>query len=298
MKICVTGASGFIGSNLCYYLKNLGHEVYPICSHTCKISDDFGENTRFIGMFGFDTNILKHVDGIMHLSANNDTLSNQSSEMLRANFYDSKNLLKYSIKYRHKFFIYASSTAVYGKTSNVITEDIKPKANTIYSKSKLKFDKFIVKTNPRLRWTGLRLCNIYGPNEIQKTRRSSYLNQILDNMIANKDVYLFEDGTQQRDWCYVEDVCSAFTNAINNSKNGIYNIASGQAVSFIDLFNECAKVTGYKKSPIFIENKYKNQYQNKVIVDISTASKYLSYVPKYNIAEGIKTLYELKINNI
>ena len=90
-------------------------------------------------MFGFDTNILKHVDGIMHLSANNDTLSNQSSEMLRANFYDSKNLLKYSIKYRHKFFIYASSTAVYGKTSNVITEDIKPKANTIYSKSKLKF---------------------------------------------------------------------------------------------------------------------------------------------------------------
>ena len=122
-------------------------------------------------MFGFDTKVLKHVDGIVHLAANNDTLSKQNNEMLRANFYDSRKLLRLGRKNYHKFFVYASSTAVYGKTNHVITEHLKPKANNVYSKSKLKFDKYMIKDDPFIKWVGLRLCNVYGPHEKNKARR-------------------------------------------------------------------------------------------------------------------------------
>jgi ADP-L-glycero-D-manno-heptose 6-epimerase len=291
MRIFITGASGFIGSNLCKYLKNEGHEIYPLCTQTCEISDMFPETSVFQSVFGFDTKILKKVDGIIHLAANNDTVSKQSGEMLRSNFYTSKKLLSLSKRYNHSFFVYASSTAVYGKTSELITEQTKTRSKTIYSKSKLKFDKFITKLNPRIHWVGLRLCNVYGPNENNKTRRSSYVNQILNKMIKNQKVELFENGEQIRDWCYVEDVCHAFSNAISSKKSGIYNIGSGNSISFNDLFNICSNITGYNQQPVYIENKFKSNYQESIKLDIILPYTELNYNPKYSLESGIEKLY-------
>ena len=64
MKVFVTGATGFVGTNLCLYLKNNGVEVHPLCNHTGLVSDTFGNNAIFNTIFGFNTDVLKHVDGI------------------------------------------------------------------------------------------------------------------------------------------------------------------------------------------------------------------------------------------
>ena len=298
MDICVTGASGFIGTNLCFYLEKLGHTVYPVCTSTCLVSDYFRKNTVFQGLFGFDTSVLKYCEGIVHLAANNDTLSEQNSEMLRANFYDSKKLLRLARKNFHKFFIYASSTAVYGQANQTITETTKAKSNTIYSKSKLKFDKFMIKNDPFIKWVGLRLCNVYGPHEKQKGRRASYLSQMLNNMLENKPVKLFEDGTQIRDWCYVEDVCQAFLKAIHSKYTGIYNIGSGKSVTFNELFDTLSEITGYKQKPLWIPNKIAKQYQSLVNLDIEKAQQVLGYEPEYDIDSGIKSYYSWKKNNL
>jgi ADP-L-glycero-D-manno-heptose 6-epimerase len=298
MNICVTGASGFIGTNLCFYLEKLGHTVYPVCTSTCLVSDYFRKNAVFQGLFGFDTSVLKHCEGIVHLAANNDTLSEQNSEMLRANFYDSKKLLRLARKNFHKFFVYASSTAVYGQVNQTITETTKAKSNTIYSKSKLKFDKFMLKNDPYIKWVGLRLCNVYGPHEKQKGRRASYLGQMLNDMIENKPVKLFEDGTQRRDWCYVEDVCQAFFRAIHSKYTGIYNIGSGKSVTFNELFDKLSEVTGYKQKPLWIPNKIAKQYQSVVDLDIEKAQQVLGYEPEYDIEAGIKSYYSWKKNNL
>jgi ADP-L-glycero-D-manno-heptose 6-epimerase len=298
MDICVTGASGFIGTNLCFYLEKLGHTVYPVCTSTCLVSDYFRKNTVFQGLFGFDTSVLKYCEGIVHLAANNDTLSEQNSEMLRANFYDSKKLLRLARKNFHKFFIYASSTAVYGQANQIITETTKAKSNTIYSKSKLKFDKFMIKNDPFIKWVGLRLCNVYGPHEKQKGRRASYLGQMLNNMLENKPVKLFEDGTQIRDWCYVEDVCQAFLKAIHSKYTGIYNIGSGKSVTFNELFDTLSEITGYKQKPLWIPNKIAKQYQSLVNLDIEKAQQVLGYEPEYDIDSGIKSYYSWKKNNL
>lgn len=296
MNILVTGASGFIGSNLCFYLHEKGHDVYPVCTHTCEVSDYFKKTSVYQGMFGFDTKVLKHCHGIIHLAANNDTLSMQNGEMLRANYYDSKKLLKLARRNYHKFFVYASSTAVYGKNSNLLREDTKARANTSYSKSKLKFDKTMLKEDPFIGWAGLRLCNVYGPNELAKGRRSSYLGQMLQDMIDNKPIKLFEDGTQVRDWCYVKDVCQAFEKAIYTKRTGVYNVASGKSVSFLELFEVLKKVTGYTGEIQWITNKNAKQYQDSVVVCIEKARELLGYEPEYNLEKGIQEYYEWKKN--
>jgi ADP-L-glycero-D-manno-heptose 6-epimerase len=297
MRILVTGASGFIGTNLCLHLADEGHEVYPVCTHTCLVSDTFSKNAVFQGLFGFDTGVMKHVDGVVHLAANNDTVSTQNSEMLRANFYDSKKLLRLSRKLGHKFFVFASSTAVYGKTEKVIDEQTKPRANNVYSKSKLKFDKMMIKEDPFIKWVGLRLCNVYGPHENAKKRRSSYLGQMLDDMINDKPIKLFEDGTQKRDWCYVKDVCQAFSRAIHSKYTGIYNVGSGQSVTFLELFDVIAKITGYTQKIQWIPNKFEKQYQNLVELDLTKIREVLSYEPNFTLESGIKDYYKWKKNN-
>jgi UDP-glucose 4-epimerase len=188
MKIAVTGASGFIGGNLCFYLEKNGHTVYPICNTTNLVSDHFRKTCYFSGVFGAREKVFSEVDGIMHMAANNDTLSDQSYEMIKANLIESKKLLKISKKYNHKFFIYASSTAVYGQTDSILTENIKTNPVNVYAKSKLKFDEYMIKTNPNIKWCGLRFCNVYGPYEQEKGRRSSYLGQIIKSMMDSKKV--------------------------------------------------------------------------------------------------------------
>ena len=294
MNICVTGASGFIGTNLCFYLERQGCTVYPICTSTGLVSDHFKKTAVYQGLFGFDTSVLKHCEGIVHLAANNDTVSTQNSEMLRANFYDSKKLLRLGRKNFHKFFIFASSTAVYGKINKDIDETSKTKANNSYSKSKLKFDKYMTKTDPYIKWVGLRLCNVYGPHEENKGRRSSYLGQMLTAMMNNERVPLFEDGSQRRDWCHVEDVCQAFYRAIHSKYTGIYNIGSGNSYTFNELYDKLAKLTNYTEKPLWKPNIFAKQYQDNVTLNIEKAREVLSYEPIFDLDKGIKSYFEWK----
>lgn len=294
MKIFVTGATGFVGTNLCFHLKKHGHEVYPLCSHTGIVSDAFSQSTVFNGLFGFDSSILKNVDGIVHLAANNDTVSKQGAEMIEANFYDSKRLLNLSLKHGHKFFIYASSTAVYGKQNIVLDELARPKPLNIYSKSKLKFDKFMQKLSPPIKWAGLRLCNVYGPYEEFKLRRMSYLGQMLNKMLKNESIELFEDGNQKRDWVYVEDVCQAFRKACETNQSGIYNIGSGQSISFKDLFELLAINTKYTQPIKWIPNRYEKQYQDFTEVNWEKANSFFGFKPEYTLDSGIEEYIKYK----
>jgi ADP-L-glycero-D-manno-heptose 6-epimerase len=292
MKIAVTGASGFIGGNLCFYLEKNGYTVYPICNTTNLVSDHFGKNCYFSGVFGVREKVFSQVDGIMHMSANNDTLSDQSYEMIKANVIESKNLLKLALKYKHKFFVYASSTAVYGQTDLTLDESVITNPANVYAKSKLAFDNYMLKTNPNIKWCGLRFCNVYGPYEQDKGRRSSYLGQIIKTMMDGKKVKLFEHGEQKRDWVHVEDICQACCKSIYTKENSIYNIGSGRSISFNDLFDNIASKLMIFDKPKYILNKQKEQYQNFTQVDFKKATKNFGYFPEYDLDKGIEEYIE------
>lgn len=294
MKIIVTGASGFIGTNLVKYLKKHDHYVIAICDYTCE-AGDIADYAYYTGMLGLRMKHaeLWHADAIVHLAANNDTLCQDYHQMTDHNFMASEKMYKLAKKINCSHFIYASSMAVYG--NQIERED----PLNVYAGSKLLFDNYI-KTkikNDSMSLIGLRLCNVYGPYENQKGRRMSYLGQMLRNMIMNKKIKLFKEIDTKRDWVYVEDVCDAILKSLKSKNSGIYNIGSGNTISFIDLFEKLACTTGYKKKPELIKNKNIKSYQSIERNDITSAIKYLGYKPKYNFDKGIKKYYSEIIKN-
>lgn len=294
MKIIITGASGFVGTNLVKHLKKKSHHVTAICDYTCEAGDmaDYAYYTGLIGLKNKDIRSWK-ADAIVHLAANNDTLSNNFDQMMRHNFTSSKNMFKIARKLRCSHFIYASSMAVYGNEIN--TED---PLNT-YATSKLMFDNYMKSKlqNENIKIIGLRLCNVYGPHETNKGRRMSYLGQMLRNMILNKKIKLFEEIDVKRDWVYVDDVCEAISKGLNSNASGIFNIGSGNTISFIDLFNKLAAVTGYDKKPELIKNKHRDSYQSIESNDITPAKNSIGYNPKYDFDKGIEKYYSEIIKN-
>ena len=285
MRIFITGADGFIGSNLCFYLEKLGHEIVPLCSNTNFVSDHF-KNTIYRGIFGFPQEKLSDCDGIIHMAAQNDTTTKNEPETIRLNYEESVKLHQLGQKYNHKFFVYASTAAVYGSVSERIKESHPAKPLNIYAKSKLMFDEY-VKDNS-LNCIGLRFCNVYGPNEDQKSRRKSYIKQMIDDISKNKNVKLFTDGTQKRDWVYVLDVCQAVEKSIKSKNYGIYNIGSGTSISFIELFNFIKSIFKDSSSEIeWVDNPIKDQYQNFTELDVSFAKEKINYEPEYDIYKGI-----------
>lgn len=295
MKIIVTGASGFIGTNLVKYLKKKSHHVIAICDHTCE-AGDIADYVYYTGLLGLQEKHAKlwKADAIVHLSANNDTLCEDVTQMIDHNFVASKKMYELAKTINCSHFIYTSSMAVYGNNS-----DNKEDPLNAYASSKLLFDNFIKDQldKDKIKTISLRLSNVYGQYENEKGRRMSYLGQMLQNMIANKDVKLFKEVNAKRDWVYVEDVCDAIYKSLKSKSNGIYNIGSGTTISFMDLFKKLADVTGYKKLPKLIANKKIESYQSIENNDISLAIKHLKYKPKYSIDCGIKKYYSILKKN-
>ena len=289
MKIIVTGASGFIGTNLVKYLKAKNHFVSVICDQTCE-SSDIADYAFYTGLLGFKEKYfnIKQADALIHLAANNDTLDNNTKQMINQNFLASKKMYKFAKKLNCSHFIYASSMAVYG---NKINEE--DPLNT-YATSKLMFDNFVkrIATQEKMKLIGLRFCNVYGPHEEKKGRRMSYLGQMLRNMILNKKVKLYKETNTKRDWVYVEDVCEVIELCLSSNLSEIYNIGSGKTISFIELFKKLALITGYDKLPILIENDHINSYQNIDTNDISKAVQELGYNPKFTFDLGIQKYFD------
>jgi len=170
MNILVTGATGFIGFNL---IKKIIKQ-----KHTISITGKTKENPIFKKTY-FINNIknLKKQDVCFHMAANNDTTCTNSKEMFRANLHEPINLFNELLENGCKKFIYASSTAVYGNSPAPFSEKTKTNPLNLYAESKLAFDEFaedFAKKN-NISIIGLRYCNVYGPYEQIKEKRSSMI---------------------------------------------------------------------------------------------------------------------------
>jgi ADP-L-glycero-D-manno-heptose 6-epimerase len=153
--------------------------------------------------------------------------------------------------------VYASSAATYGngelgyKDDHSLIEKLQPL--NPYGISKNEFDKWALRQtqgNQPVFWAGLKFFNVYGPNEYHKARMASVVFHAFNQIKAIGKVKLFrshkegyKDGEQLRDFIYVEDVCNVMfwmmESMVNGQwsmeKNGIYNLGTGKARTFIDL---------------------------------------------------------------
>jgi ADP-L-glycero-D-manno-heptose 6-epimerase len=256
MYYIITGAAGFIGSNLVKALNERGENNIIAVDHLknadkfknlvdCEIADyldkeDFLEKLQD----GFFDGL---VSAVLHQGACSDTMETDGRYMMDNNYQYTLELLNYC-QNEEVPFLYASSASVYGGSS-VFKESRECEAPlNVYAYSKFLFDQIV-----RRRWqkrsaqiVGLRYFNVYGSREAHKGRMASVAYHFFNQYRAEGRVKLFEgcdgyaNGGQLRDFVSIEDVVNVNMYFLDNPhKSGIFNLGTGQAQSF----NEVAVAT-------------------------------------------------------
>ncbi|MGA7594836.1 MAG: ADP-glyceromanno-heptose 6-epimerase [Gallionella sp.] len=252
MYYIITGAAGFIGSNLVKALNERGENNIIVVDNLrnadkfrnlvdCEIAD-YLDKTDFLGKLreGFFDGL---VSAVLHQGACSDTMETDGRYMMENNYQYTLELLNYC-QNEEIPFLYASSASVYGGSS-VFKEnrDFEAPLN-VYAYSKFLFDQIV-----RRRWqkrsaqvVGLRYFNVYGPREQHKGRMASVAYHFFNQYRAEGRVRLFEgcdgyaNGAQLRDFVSIEDVVKVNMYFLDNpGKSGIFNLGTGQAQSFNDV---------------------------------------------------------------
>lgn len=269
--IVVTGAYGFIGSCLVSHLNHLQHTDIVVV-------DDFSKEEKVANLVGkkylqkierkdflewMDKN-GKSVSFVFHIGARTDTTLFDQAIFDELNLNYSKRLWKQCVKFSIPM-VYASSAATYGggehgyNDSHVLVQHLKPL--NPYGDSKNDFDKWVLnQTMIPPFWAGLKFFNVYGPNEYHKGRMASVILHAFRQIKEKGEMILFQshrpeykDGEQKRDFIYVKDVVKiALFLMEERPENGLYNVGSGKARTFLDLAKSTFKAMDEEKNISFI----------------------------------------------
>ena len=295
MNILVSGGAGFIGSHIAkLFIKN-DHDVTIIDNLVNGNKKNVNPKAKFFQMDILDNldNVFKKekFDAVIHNAALIDAVESKSKPELykKVNVQGTINLLENCRKFNVKKFIYASSNAVYGNPEYLPCDEKHPKAPVNpYGKTKLGAENKIIDFSHKhdINYTILRYSNIYGPR--QNPLKGGVIAKFLNRIINNKDLVIFGDGNQTRDFLFVGDVALANLLALE-TKNKIFNIGSGKAISINELCNEMNKLFNNK---VKINHSKPIEEIKKTYLDISLAKKEINWQPKTELEEGIKKTYQ------
>jgi len=299
MKIIVTGGAGFIGKHLVEFFitKGINITIFDNFSNSKKDSITYLKNQGVKIIEGDITkmqdinNAIKNHDIVIHLAAKisvQESIENPS-ETFQTNVEGTKNVLIACEKNNIKKIIVSSSAAVYGESEPKIKLTEKSEMNPIspYGESKVMMEREIRRfvENHDVNYVILRFFNIYGIG--QSLEYAGVITKFIKKIEMNKPLEIFGDGMQTRDFVSIKDIVNSIYDAMENGKNGTYNIASGKPITIRKLAELMISLS--KKDLKIIYNNTKKGDIRFSQADISLAKKELQYLPKYGV-ENIKNL--------
>lgn len=288
-NVLITGATGFVGAALCERLFKDGHQIYAVGSDL----ENKPPCHKFLplNLSGFAYDVLPNIDVCFHQAANNSTTDKDKENMIRANVTDPINLF-FSLAHNKncKQFIYASSSAIYGKLPIPHMEDGKTQPLNPYAESKLQFESLATQfaKDYNIKTVGLRYTNVFGPGESHKGKRASMIHQLFHTIWSGGFPVLFTDGTQKRDWVFIDDVVEANLKAMEYEGSGVFNVGSGENITFNEIIEVLDLELFADFPPLYMDCPFPEAYQDETLADLTKIKKELGYSPKYGIKEGIK----------
>jgi len=301
MKILVTGGAGFIGSHIANTLsREKSTAVVAVDDLSLGMPINLFQSVKFVKGSVMDYELTlelsKGCDYIFHSAAKSSSpmFKNDPREGVDVNVLGFMNLMESAKRNKVKKVIFASSSSMYSglpipfKESQTITPKTFYEAS-FYCREILARSYYL---ENGLNSIGLRYFSVYGPNEKHKGNFANNISQFLWNMTNGDSPIIYGDGTQTRDFTFVDDVVQANILALQSEERefGIYNIGTGIETSFSRIVEIINQHLGTDISATYVDNPIKN-YVRKTKADISLAKSELEYEPTWKSPEdGIAAL--------
>jgi UDP-glucose 4-epimerase len=275
----VTGGAGFIGAHVTNELIKLGHRVIVLDDLSGGYEENINPKALFIQGSITDEKLVQRIfeenkiDYVYHLAAY--AAEGLSHYIRRFNYNNnligSINLINEAIKNKIKCFVFTSSIAVYGAGQLPMCEDMTPSPEDPYGIAKFAVEQDLKSAHEQfgLDYIIFRPHNVYGEYQNIADKYRNVLGIFMNQLLQNKPLTIFGDGSQSRAFTYIGDVAPYIANSVNIPKayRQIFNIGADKVYSVNELANTIMDIVG-KKSPIsYVESR------NEVIHAYSDHSK-------------------------
>lgn len=304
-QFLVTGGAGFIGSHLAEHLVVHGAKKVRVVDNLSTGSMDNIAHLMSHQNFEFILNDLTNEQVCLDACSGMDIVFHQAALgsvprsieyplQTNANNVNAQlNILWACVQQKVCRLIYASSSSVYGddnhfpKTENYIGVPLSPyavskKVNELYAQ--------VFSSLYKLPVIGLRYFNVFGPRQNPEGPYAAVIPLFIDALMNNKDVIIYGDGEQSRDFTYVENIVQANIKAAfttNEQAFGqVMNIGAGGNTSVNDLFKIIAKLLQSQSQPVYASQRKGDVQKSSASID--KASQMIEYAPTVLIKEGIE----------
>lgn len=298
----VTGGAGFIGSNLCEAILDMGYQVRCLDNFSTGKYENIEALTASAG-FTFIKGDIRNLDTCMEATEGVDYVLNQAAwgsvprsiEMPllyeEINIRGTLNMMEASRKNGVKKFVYASSSSVYGDHPVLPKkEGQEGKVLSPYALTKKVDEEYgrLYKVLYGLDTYGMRYFNVFGRRQDPEGMYAAVIPKFIRQLMHGEVPTINGDGRQSRDFTYIDNVIEANLKAClapSEAAGEAYNIGAGGREFLIDVYHDLCKALGKDVEPHFGPARAGDIRDSNA--DISKAKKLLGYDPEYDFAKGI-----------
>lgn len=307
--VLVTGGAGFIGSALVDLLMENGYTVLVLDDLSTGRMENLerwldDDNFKFINgdiRHPLDDTLSPSKTGdsppiawIFHLAARVDVISsfNDPRSDLEVNYLGTMNMLDHAVRHGIKKVVFTSSAAIYGDTSELPIKESHPlEPLSPYGLHKLASERLmdIYHKHFGMKYTALRLFNVFGPRQDPSSQYSGVISKFLHKAIGGEPLIIYGNGSQTRDFVYVRDVAEILVRAAASGFNGPLNVATGIETSVNDLAAAVERVSSSGLKKVNLPERKGEIIRS--VADVALLEQALGMNETTDLREGLRETY-------
>ena len=304
-NILITGGAGYIGRQIINLIDKKKFNIVVVDNLNTTKKNYLPKNIKVEKINILNKKKLEKLfsiynfDGVIHLAAKCVVSESQKYPDIyyETNIIGTKNIIRYSKKFKVKHFIFSSSCSIYGNSDGIVKENNKKKPVSYYGKTKLIGENLIKRSfkNTKIKFVILRYFNVVGADLKNKIGEIGDKDRLFNNIskkIINKNFkiniygndYKTKDGTCIRDYMHVYDLARIHLICLKKfkhiKKSLELNCSYGKGYSVLDIVKSFEKIAKRKINLIYKERR--NGDTEKVIASNKKLNKFIKWRPKFN----------------